>query len=55
MIGVLLSLPERYYHGPAVCVSMCIDYEDLIEESSSKRVMKDENKRNPEEKKLVGS
>ena len=36
MIGVLLSLPERYYHGPAVRVSMCIDYEDVIEESSSK-------------------
>ena len=38
MIGVLLSLPERDYHGPAacVCVSMCIDYEDVIEESSSK-------------------
>jgi hypothetical protein len=34
---------------------MCIDYEDVIEESSSKKVRKDENKRKPEAKKLVGS
>jgi hypothetical protein len=50
-----LSLPERYYHGPAVRVSMCIDYEDAIEESSSKVGKEKTNKRNPKAKKLVGS
>lgn len=34
---------------------MCIDYEDVIEESSSKVGKEKTNKRNPEAKKLVGS